>query len=389
MGLTSVSPYSMFNVERASSKWVFGPDGRLHEVGPDELAYDYDPATGQALGVLIEETRTNLLTWSEDFTQADWNKRNSSIETGDSSSPAGGAAQAVIDGAEVAQLRQTKFNIAAGIYTFTLFFKKKDHDFGWIRIHDVYFNPPQLYFNLDTLEISYISHSGLTNTALTRLSDGWIKLTVNVEVGLGDEVRIYAGGSNSGAFDSWLSDGDGVSGTYIWGTQLEEGSSPSSYIPTQAAPVTRAADRVSRELGIEFNQNEGTFVVDLTRIEPGTGTTELLRLNGADGNYMWLRGLGTNLVNAIDLYCRKDGIIVADTGGPSIADGYTGKLAFTYSGTDGYVFYADGSEVSTIRGSALVPDVTTMVVRGFVQSACAIYYIPRALTPSKLAELTS
>jgi hypothetical protein len=39
--------------------------------------------------------------------------------------------------------------------------------------------------------------------------------------------------------------GDGVSGLFIWGAQLELGGWPSSYIPTTTASVARAGDNIS------------------------------------------------------------------------------------------------------------------------------------------------
>jgi hypothetical protein len=53
----------------------------------------------------------------------------------------------------------------------------------------------------------------------------------------------------------------------VWGAQVEEGSFPTSYIPTTGTTVTRAADLASIE-GTNFsswyNQSEGTVFVDRT-----------------------------------------------------------------------------------------------------------------------------
>jgi hypothetical protein len=64
--------------------------------------------------------------------------------------------------------------------------------------------------------------------------------------------------------------GDGTSGIYIWGAQLETGSFPTSYIPTSGSAVTRSAD-VASMTGTNFsswyNQGEGSFVASADRVD--------------------------------------------------------------------------------------------------------------------------
>jgi hypothetical protein len=56
--------------------------------------------------------------------------------------------------------------------------------------------------------------------------------------------------------------GGGVGKALINVLQLEQASTPSSYIPTEASAVTRLADNVSRTFNAEWNAFEGCFVVE-------------------------------------------------------------------------------------------------------------------------------
>jgi hypothetical protein len=61
----SVTGSSLVTFTRASSKTVTNSAGALETVGVDVPAFDHDPTTGESLGLLVEEQRTNLLLNSE------------------------------------------------------------------------------------------------------------------------------------------------------------------------------------------------------------------------------------------------------------------------------------------------------------------------------------
>jgi glyceraldehyde 3-phosphate dehydrogenase len=51
--------------------------------------FDNNPTTGESLGLLIEEARTNLVTYSEQFDNASWTKSGVSITANTIVSPDG------------------------------------------------------------------------------------------------------------------------------------------------------------------------------------------------------------------------------------------------------------------------------------------------------------
>ena len=61
-----------FDITRSSSKYVYGTGaqtGQLVEVPPNTPAYQHDPVTGAPLGLSVEGSATNVLTYGNDFTQ--------------------------------------------------------------------------------------------------------------------------------------------------------------------------------------------------------------------------------------------------------------------------------------------------------------------------------
>jgi len=380
---------TIFSVTRGSEATYIAPNGRIKTAGVDELRYQYDPETGEALGILIEEQRTNLLTYSEDFTKDDWVKTNATIDSTNTIVAPDGEndAQKIVEDTQTAVTHgvfKRPSYTDGKTYTLSSFVKASERNFVQIKLHG-----HQASFDLSNGSVPY-ANSSIDDYGIVEHPDGWYQIWITQTFISGDAQLTLIGPAKEAGFDGHVYDGDGTSGIYVWGAQVEEGPAPSSYIPTTDAQVTRGKDRYERTLGDEHNPIEGTVLIEISEIRNGNSNGEVVKLMGpntANGeNFIWFRQVSPQ--GYVDLFCRVDGTTTADSSNlqlPAIDK----KAAFTYHQDSGYVLYIDGNEMDAFTGVGLVPtNVDTIKSDGAVYSARAIKYYPRALSATELEELT-
>ena len=224
--------------------------------------FDYDPVTLAPRGLLIEEARTNLLTYSDDWSNAAWVKQQVTISTNVTLSPDGTAnADKIAEDNTTAFHRayQTINKAASAItYVYTVYIKAAERTTASVFIQDsgVF---AQTDINLVTGALSNI----VGTVSATNAGNGWWRVSVSGTSGAFATALCMVASNNGGSFL-----GTTGSGIYVWGAQAEAASFATSYIPTVASTVTRNAD-VATMTGTNFsswyNQPQGTFVTDFSR----------------------------------------------------------------------------------------------------------------------------
>ena len=215
-----------------------GSDGFIQQATTNVPRFDHDPATGESLGLLIEEARTNLLSYSEEFDNNYWGKSGGATITANQEIAPDGTITADLWTATAAGARlYDTLTVSDGTYSFSFFVKSKTNFV--VRTYVLPRNPTiginQARIDWDLSDGTFTTSNSIYiigSPSILSLNNGWFKCSFTYEKSGGSsslELRIADAVSNTDEF-------------YFWGAQLEEGSFPTSYIPTTSTTVTRAAD---------------------------------------------------------------------------------------------------------------------------------------------------
>ena len=215
---------------RASSGTYLGSDGLLKTAADNVPRVEYD-SSGVLKGLLIEEQRTNLVTYSEDFTNASWSKDATITITSNATASPSGA----IDAQEV------DFN--TGVYLFNEYTTTSESAFTF----SVYLKAP----SPTTIKMNIQQSGGGVTEQTVSITTEWQRFSVTRSSTAPTFLRT-----------TWKPDAGGEV-FYAWGAQLEQGSFPTSYIPTSGATVTRSADIADiATANFGYNPKAGTLVVE-------------------------------------------------------------------------------------------------------------------------------
>ena len=276
---------------RASTATYVGADGLIKTAAINEPRFDHNPSTGESLGLLIEEARTNLLTYSEQFDNAAWTKSAATITANNIAGPDGNTtADLLKEDTSAAALRSVVLNVTyATGYTFSIYAKLASGS------RKLYLNGGGMRaaFDLSSGTIVLSDASSVGTASITPVNNGWYRCSVYLSGSVGtNSVTVALSQATASTYGASYT-GDNTSGVFLWGAQLEAGAFPTSYIPTTSATVTRSAD-VAQMTGANFSSwfsSASGSLVSIAQTPSGVawGSAQLI---GGFGNGVYAQSAG-------------------------------------------------------------------------------------------------
>jgi len=371
--------------ERASIGTYVDENGLIKTAAADEARFDHNPETGESLGLLIEEQRTNIWQYSSDLNISDnplygnWVK--STVISNTSISPDGTLTADTISPQAPSSSIIERFTATAGTtYTFSIYLKRNpesnDSVLDYFKFFVSWSNNGSTYTGVSL----YALVSGFSTTDV--LTNEWKRFSFSYTCPAGAvSMEMGVTNGNSGV-------GDPPYSVLAWGAQIEAGSFPTSYIPTSGSTVTRQAERANitgTNFSDWYNQDEGTIF-----LESNTSRNSNLILSS---KYIW----GLNDGSSANYIGYSSNRYQTSGGQVSLSHNIesTFKSASSYK-KDDFAVSDKGSPVLTDTSAILPTGIDRLTIgdlepvgnRRINTTISKLLYYPERLTNAQLQNLT-
>lgn len=336
-GSVRTSFSDLFTFARLSDATFLGSNGLLQTASsgdPRVGSYRYENGVLVPIGMTAEsEARTNIVVASEDFSDAQWIPTRSSVSANATTAPDGTttADKLVEDSSNSTHLIQDNIVKAASaiVYEHSCFMKAGERDFARMLVSGT---PSSNGFHVD---INLLNGT----TALTTFGTGWTVHTYGAEQFADGWWRPWAVATSDTStltkLSAFLADsfgntsyqGDGASGIYLWGGQICEGDSLSSYIKTTGSSATRAAESATiAAADLPYSAAAMTLALKgrVSYIDSNnTAEARLLRwFDDSNNNIEWYLNTGGSLTGDLRAFQEVGGVTDAAIGASQITPGF-------------------------------------------------------------------
>ncbi|SAL00401.1 hypothetical protein AWB76_07851 [Caballeronia temeraria] len=367
----------------------------MQTAAPNVARFDHEPVTGASTGLLLESARTNVLLNAS--APEKWNLLDVTVTTDGTLAPDKSTlARKIIEGTAntvhaVSQYYTTSISTSTQ-WSLWVRLKPAERTVAMVMLTDsgsVDYCCADFNLPLATVGKTYGGSGAwsLKSATCIPLKDGWVECRVSgmVSSGTGVRANVYLMKADD---LSRPSTGDGVSGFYFGGAQMEMGTS-TSFIPTTSATTTRTNEYLSIKDTGAINPLEGTLVFDGA-------------FRGVVGGGMFAFSLDDGVNSGIGIYkALGGGGLVAYSGGATgtslgktVADGERFRAAIAYSagGASAVASINGGAPITITATKAFTPALLSIGSARSQFNACesvrSLQYWPRRLSDAELSDAT-
>ena len=379
-----------FDFSRSGKATRINSQGLIEEVSNGQSRLNYPMIDGKVVGCpshLLEPQRTNLITYSEDFSDSSWSKSRASVVLNSTISPDGSlnASKLVEDTTSGGHILYRN-NITTGAGINTLSVKVKANGRNWVLLYDSE-QGEAVYFDLK---------NGVAGTivgtpdaySIKKLPNGWYDISLTTTATLRVDFKIYTAESDGN--NAYL--GDGVSGIYVWGAQVEQGSYPTSYIKSNSgSTTTRSAENANGAGNADtFNDSEGVLMAEISALADSSETSVISISNNSITEKVLIALLfGTTIRLEANMSSGSDFLLDVP-----INIYLNNKVCLQYKSNQ-YKVFVNGISYSLTQGSTTPSGLLDLSfdrgdgTRNFNGNTKQLQYFDSVLTDSELEQLTS
>lgn len=391
---------------RASSATYFNSRGVLTTATNDVPRIDYNPSTGACNGLLIEKESTNLITYSGNV--ATFGAIFSTLTANAAISPDGTTTAALmipsVDLNNNHYINKVWNGSVGNSITFTVSIFAKTAGYQWIRMNvGNAMGGGYLFFDIINGVVGV--YGGVSNPVIQACGNGWFRCSYQYTTpatGTGDVGHQIYGTPSNNNFSNWS--GNGTSGYYFWGAQVEQLSFLTSYIATGASTATRSVEVASVNIQNYFNTTQGSIAMGFIQNYPTAtgafpwGLFSLQDAAATNSSRARIGGSGSTVIN-FDSFSAS-GLDSGQSTSNSWTLGGLNKIGLSWSyaslSTYNKIYALNGVAGSSTPSIALPANNNilyigawnnaTFPLTGWVQG---ISYYPVALSNTELQTLTS
>ena len=269
-----------FDFARSSTATRVNSNGLIESVASGQARLNYEIEGGLVNtkpSLLLEPQSTNLVTYSQDYTQSVWTKENITVTSNAVISPDGTKNASILtDTSTNGQHRITTsalFSADGNNRVFSVFVKKGTSRYCAIN-HVAGFTSSvnTVIFDFDTASYVATGRSDYIDEVFTakHYGNGWYKIAFRSDLNTASYNRLSIGLSNGTSYTDTNYAGTGAT-VFVWGGQVEQQSYCTSYIPTNGSVQSRANETCNGAgTSSILPSEEGILYAEFSTLDDGT-----------------------------------------------------------------------------------------------------------------------